>query len=314
MMPPSRSRRPLGLSSLAIHGGEVERRLAAIHGAESALVTASATGATALALQALLRPGDHLLTSAWISGAVHQLLTQEFDRVGIAVTLVDPLESRGWRKRLRKETRVIFLESPASPTCRVIDLRPVNLLTKELGLALVVDSTFAGPINFRPIEHGADVVIQSNVILGSAPVIDEARDKMALWGQIPDPAATRRLERDLETLAVRTARQNESAMRIAEWAEGRKEIKRVHYPGLPSHEDHAIARHHLHGFGAMLVVELAGDGRVADRFLRRLALWGQAPIGGGNNSIATSANGPVRLIAGLEEADDLIADLDQALR
>jgi cystathionine beta-lyase/cystathionine gamma-synthase len=245
---------------------------------------------------------------------VHKLLTQEFDRVGIAVTPVDPLESRGWRKRLRKETRAIFLESPSSPTCRVIDLRPVNLLTKELGLALVVDSTFAGPVNFRPIEHGADVVIESNVILGSGPVIEEARDKMALWGQITDPVAYARLERDLETVAVRTARQNESAMRIAEWAAARKEIKRVHYPGLPSHEDHAIAKHHLHGFGAMLAIELAGDGRVADRFLRRLNLWAQEPKGGGNNSIATQASGLVRLIAGLEEADDLIADLEQALR
>lgn len=316
MMPPSsRSRRPLGLSSLAIHGGQGERRLAAMHGAEAALLTASASGATALALQALLRPGDHLLTSAWVSGAVHKLLTQEFDRVGIAVTMVDPMESRGWRKRLRKETRAIFLESPVNPTCRVIDLRPVTLLTKELGLALVVDSTFAGPINFRPIEHGADVVIQSNVILGSAPVVEEARDKMALWGQIPDARAGEQLERDLETLAVRTARQNESAMRIAEWADGQKGIKRAHYPGLPSHDDHAIAKHHLHGFGAMLALELAGDGRVADRFLRRLTLWASAPSGGGNNSIATpAANGLVRLITGLEEADDLIADLEQALK
>lgn len=324
MMPPSsRSRRPLSLSSLAIHGGEVERRLAAMEGAESALITASGTGATALALLALLRPGDHLLTSAWVSGAVHKLLTQELDRVGIAVTLVDPLESRGWRKRLRKETRVIFLESPVNPTCRVIDLRPVNLLTKELGLALVVDSTFAGPFNFRPIEHGADVVIQSNVILGSAPVIEEARDKMTLWGQIPDPAAYRRLERDLETLGVRATRQNESAMRIAEWAAERKEVKRVYYPGLASHEDHAIARHHLTGFGAFLGIELAGGARAADKFVRRLTLWTNHASDFG--SVASeprftthvdskSLDGFIRLSTGLEDADDLIADLEQALR
>lgn len=340
MMPPSsRARRQLGLSSLAIHGGGdagertpfaepaavVERRLAAMEGAESALVTASGTGATALALLALLRPGDHLLASAWIYGAVHTLLTQEFDRYGIAVTLVDPLESRGWRKRLRKETRVIFIESPVNPTCRVIDLRPVNLLTKELGLALVIDSTFAGPINFRPIEHGADVVIQSNVILGSAPVIEEARDKMALWGQIPDPFTCWRLERDLETLSVRTARQNESAMRIAAWAAERKEIKRVHYAGLASHEDHAIAKHHMAGFGAMLGLELGGGARAADKFVRRLALWTNAAQGFGSMvsepRFTTHADakhaipdGFVRLSTGLEDADDLIADVEQALR
>jgi cystathionine beta-lyase/cystathionine gamma-synthase len=354
MPPSSRSRRPLGLSTLAIHGGVetgddappivtpihqlagaaqnasiVERRLAAMEGAESALVTASGTGATALALLSLLRPGDHLLASAWIYGEVHKLLTQEFDRVGIAVTLVDPMESRGWRKRLRKETRVIFIESPANPTGRVLDLRPVSLLTKELGLALVVDSTFAGPINFRPIEHGEDVVIHSTtellnghhdaaggVILGSAPVIDEARDKMAMWGQIPDPFACWLLERGLKTLAVRVARQNESALRIAQWADERKEIKRVHYPGLASHEDHAAAKHHLDGFGAMVGIELAGGGRAADRFVRRLSLWTNSPSAG-VDSVVTKLGTPdgfVRLSTGLEEADDLIADLEQALR
>jgi cystathionine beta-lyase/cystathionine gamma-synthase len=354
-MPPSaRSRRPLGLSTLAIHGGAeagddappvvtpihqvagdaqnasmVERRLAAMEGAESALVTASGTGATALALLSLLRPGDHLLASAWISGGVHKLLTQEFDRVGIAVTLVDPMESRGWRKRLRKETRAIFLESPANPTCRVLDLRPVSLLTKELGLALVVDSTFAGPINFRPIEHGADVVIHSTtellnghhdaaggVILGSAPVIDEARDKMGMWGQTPDPFACWLLERGLKTLAVRVARQNESALRIAQWADERKEIKRVHYPGLASHEDHASAKHHLDGFGAMVGIELAGGARAADRFVRRLVLWRNAASAGVDSVVAKlgTPDGFVRLSTGLEEADDLIADLEQALR
>jgi cystathionine beta-lyase/cystathionine gamma-synthase len=350
---PSRTRRPLGLSTLAIHGGvesgdadslvappiyqaagatqnaaAVERRLAAMEGAEAALVTASGTAATALALQALLRPGDHLLASAWIYGGIHKLLTQEFDRAGIAVTLVDPMESRGWRKRLRKETRVIFLESPVHPTCRVIDLRPISLLTKELGLALVVDSTFASPINFRPIEHGADVVIQSTtellnghhdaaggVIMGSAPVIDEARDKMAMWGQTPDPFACWLLERGLKTLCVRVERQNQSAMRIAQWAAERKEVKHVHYPGLPAHEDHAAAKHHLDGFGPMLGMELAGGARAADRFVRRLALWTRRPsVGGVESVLSVIPDGFIRLSTGLEEADDLIADLEQALR
>jgi cystathionine beta-lyase/cystathionine gamma-synthase len=371
-MPP-RQRRPQGLSTVAIHGqaevsdadaplvttpiyqsatGErnaaiVERRLAAMEGAEAALITSSGTGATALALLSLLRPGDHLLASAWIYGPTLKLLTQEFDRVGIAVTLVDPMESRGWRKRLRKETRAIYLESPVNPTCRVIDLRPISLLTKELGLALVVDSTFAGPINYRPIEYGADVVIQSTtellnghhdarggVILGSAPVIDEARDKLKLWGQAPDPFACWLLERGLKTLAVRSIRQNESALAVANWATERKEIKRVHYPGLASHEDHAAAKHHLdEGYGAMVGIELAGGARAADRFVRRLTLWSHASGQGGVDSLVSEPrftshaeltaearaklgipDGFVRLSIGLEDADDLIADLEQALR
>ncbi len=385
-----RAPRPLGLSTIAIHGGAdssdagalspvvtpiyqsvnflqeygtaagmryprygnspnaevVQRRLAEIEGAEAALLAASGMGATAVALLALLRPGDHLLASTWVYGGTYALLTKEFDRVGIAVTLVDPMESRGWRKRLRKETRAIFLESPVNPTCRVVDLRPISLLTKELGLALVVDSTFASPVNFRPIEHGADVVIQSTtkflnghhdamggVVLGSAPVIEEAREKMMIWGQAPDPFACWLLERGLKTLEVRVQRQNASAMTIAEWASAHRDIKRVHYPGLASHEDHAVAKHHMDGFGAMLGLELSGGGRAVDRFVRRLALWLHAPSLGGVDSLVSEPrfsshthltperraamgipDGFVRLSVGLEAVEDLIADLDQALR
>jgi cystathionine beta-lyase/cystathionine gamma-synthase len=323
----------------------VQRRLAVLEGAEAGLVLGSGMGATACALLSLLRPGDHLLASAWIYGGASKLFTQEFERLGIAVTLVDPMESRAWRKRLRKETRVIFVESPVNPTCRVLDLRPISLLTKELGLALVVDSTFASPINFRPIEHGADLVIQSTtkylnghhdalggVVLGSAPVIEEVREKMSLWGQAPDPFACWLLERGLKTLDVRIKRQNESAQRIAEWASERKEIKRVHYPGLPSHPDHEIAKIHLDGFGGMLGLELAGGARGADRFVRRLTLWRYAPSLGSVDSLVSEPrftshhaltaearaklgipDGFLRFSVGLEDADDLIRDIEAAL-
>ncbi|MDQ4079331.1 MAG: PLP-dependent aspartate aminotransferase family protein, partial [Gemmatimonadota bacterium] len=136
----------------------IQRRMAMLEGAEAALVLASGMGATSCALLALLRPGDHLLASSWVYGGTHRLLTQEFEAMGIDVTLVDPTESRGWRRRMRKETRAIFVETPVNPTCRVLDLRGASHLTKENGLALVVDSTFASPVNFRPLEHGADVV------------------------------------------------------------------------------------------------------------------------------------------------------------
>lgn len=385
--PGSPKSRPLGLATVAIHGGAdtaadapkpvvsplyqsvsfeqefgtadfrytrygntpnaeiVQRRLALLEGAESALVLGSGMGALACTLLSLLRPGDHLLASSWIYGGAAKLFTQEFERLGIAVTLVDPLESRGWRKRLRKETRAIFVESPVNPTCRVLDLRPISLLTKELGLALVVDSTFASSVNFRPIEHGADLVIQSTtkylnghhdalggVVMGSAPVIEEVREKMMLWGQAPDPFACWLLERGLKTLDVRVKRQNESALRIAEWAADRKEIKKVHYPGLPTHPDHEIARLHLNGFGGMFALELSGGARAADRFVRRLALWTYAPSLGSVDSLISEPrytshaeltaearaklgipDGFLRFSVGLEDADDLIRDIEQAL-
>jgi cystathionine beta-lyase/cystathionine gamma-synthase len=387
-----RTTRPLGLSTIAIHGGRepvgegptgnspvvtpiyqsvnyaqevgtgeglryprygntinaevVQRRLAQLEGAEAALVLASGMGATACALLALLRPGDHLLASNWIYGGTHRLFTQEFASMGIDVTLVDPTETRVWRKSLRRETRAIFLESPVNPTCRVLDLRPVTLLTKGSGLALVVDSTFASPVNLRPLEHGADVVIQSatkylsghhdvlaGAVMGTVSYIEEVRQKMMVWGQAPDPFACWLLERGLKTIDVRVRRQNETAMRVAEWCAGRKEILHVHYAGLADHLDHAVARAQLSGFGGMLAVELVGGGNAADRFIRRLGLWIHAPSLGGVDSLVCEPrhtshahmtsedraqigipDGFVRLSVGLEDADDLIADLEQALR
>ena len=323
----------------------VQRRLALLEGAEAALVLSSGMGATACAMLALLRPGDHLLASSWIYGGTMRLLTQELTAMGIDVTLVDPSETRGWRRRLRKETRAIFLESPVNPTCRVLDLRPVSMLTQGEGIALVVDSTFASPVNFRPLEHGADVVIASTTkflnghhdvlggaVMGTAPYVEEVRQKMIVWGQAPDPFACWLLERGMKTLDVRVKRGNENAMRIAEWCETHPAVARVHYPGLASHPDHAIARETLDGFGAMLAIELVGGGETADRFLRRLRLVAHATSLGGVDTLVSEPrytshahmsaeeraaigipDGFLRFSVGIEDADDLIADLAHAL-
>ena len=323
----------------------VQKRLAALEKAEACVLLSSGMGATACALLALLRPGDHLLASRWIYGGTRRLLIDEFATLGIDVTLVDPLESRGWRKRLRKETRAVFLETPVNPSCRVIDLRPVSYLTQEIGLALVVDSTFASPVNFRALEHGADVVIHSatkflnghhdvlgGAVLGTAPYIEEVRQKMIVWGQAPDPFACWLLERGLKTLDVRVQRQNDNAMRIARWCEERKEVKVVHYPGLPSHADHKVAQIQMDGFGGMLGLELVGGGRGADRFIRKLRLIRHAPSLGGVDSLISEPrhsshlhlsleerakvgipDGFLRLSVGIEDAGDIIADIEQAL-
>jgi cystathionine beta-lyase/cystathionine gamma-synthase len=324
----------------------VQRRIATLEGAEAACVLSSGMGATACALLALLRPGDHLLASTWIYGGTRQLLAQEFGAFGIHVSLVDPLETRVWRRRMRKETRAIFLESPVNPTCRVLDLRPVSYIAQELGIALVVDSTFASPINFRPMDHGADVVIHSatkylnghhdvvgGVVCGSETYIEEVRAKMAIWGQAPDPFACWLLERGLKTLDVRVQRQNQNARRVAEWAETCKAVRKVHYPGLPSHPDHEIASRQQTGFGGMLGLELVGGARAAERSIRRMRLFKHAPSLGGVDSLVSEPrytshstltaeerakagipDGFLRLSVGIEDADDLIGDLEQALR
>jgi cystathionine beta-lyase/cystathionine gamma-synthase len=323
----------------------VQRRLALLEGAEAALVLSSGMGATACALLALLRPGDHLISSSWIYGGTYRLLTEEFGAIGIGVTFIDPMDSRGFRKAVRKHTRAIFIESPVNPTCRVVDMRPLAQLAAEHGLAFAVDSTFASPINFRPLEHGADVVIHSatkflnghhdvlaGVVMGTASYVEEVRQKMMVWGQAPDPFACWLLSRGLKTLAVRVRQQCANAMAVATWCATRPEITRVHYPGLSSHPDHEAATRTLGGYGSMLGIEIAGGAAAAEAFLRKLEIIAHAPSLGGVDSLASEPrftshagltpaerarmgipDGFVRLSIGLEDADDIIADIEQAL-
>lgn len=324
----------------------VQKRVALLEGAEAALVLASGMGATACAMLALLRPGDHLVSSSWIYGGTRRLFTEEFVMMGIEVTLVDPDERRGWRNAIRKNTRAIFVESPVNPTCRVLDLIQLATLAKLQGVALVVDSTLASPINARPISHGADVVIHSatkylnghhdvlgGVVAGTASYIEEVRRKMVVWGQAPDPFACWLLERGLKTLDVRVTRCNENAMRVAEWCSTRPEIGKVHYSGLPGHVDHAIAQKMLDGFGGLLSIELAGGAEAADKFVRNLRLIVYAASLGGVDTLVIEPrysshahltseqraaigipDGFLRLSIGIEDADDIIADIEQALQ
>ena len=324
----------------------VQRRLALLEGSEAALVLSSGMGATACAMLALLRSGDHLVSSSWIYGGTRKLYTEDLVGMGIEVTLVNPLEPRAWRKALKKNTRAIFLESPVNPTCRVLELSSLQNLAHNEGIALVVDSTFASPVNFRPIEHGVDVVIHSatkylnghhdilaGVVCGNEPFIDEVRRKMMVWGQAPDPFACWLLERGLKTLDVRVKRQNENAMQIAEWCSKRSEIAKVHYPGLPTHPDHEIAKSMLDGFGGMLGIEIKGAGPAAIRFAQALKLFAYAASLGGVDSLVIEPrysshehmtseerarigipDGFLRMSIGIENVEDLIADIEQALQ
>lgn len=322
----------------------IQKRLALLEGSEASLILASGMGATACTMLALLRSGDHLLASSWLYGGSRHLFEQELVSQGIEVTFVDPTETRGWRRSVRHNTRVLFLESPVNPTTRVLDLRPVNLLARELGLALVVDSTFASPINFRAMEYGADVVIHSatkylnghhdvlaGVVCGTASLVEEVRQKMIVWGQAADPFALWMLERGVKTLDVRVKRQNESAMRVAQWASTFPAFSRVHYPGLESHPDHDLARETLDGFGGMMAVELTAGADATQEMLGKLQLFLHASSLGGVESLVSEPrytshshlssqeraaigipDGFLRLSIGLEDPNDLIADLAQA--
>lgn len=323
----------------------VQKRLALLEGADDALILSSGMAATTCTILALLRPGDHLVASSWLYGGTREFFEKELPAFGVETTFVDPTETRGWRRVVQRNTRMLFLESPVNPTTRVIDIRPARTVAQEMGMALVVDSTFASPINFRPLEHGADVVIHSatkflnghhdvlaGVVCGADSVIEEVRAKMAVWGQAPDPFAVWLLERGLKTLDVRVQRQNANAMRIAQWALSNPAISAVHYPGLPSHPDHAVAAAQLDGFGGMLAIELAGGSEAVATALPRLQLFVNATSLGGVDSLVSEPrftshrgltaaqraalgmpDGFVRLSIGIEDARDLIADLEQAL-
>ena len=322
----------------------IAQRLALLEGAEAALFVGSGMGAIALAHLAVLRPGDHLLSSGWIYGGVHRLFTQEFGRLGIEVSFVSPIESRDWKRALRKTTRAIFVETPTNPLLRVVDLEPLAMLCQTEGLALIVDSTFATPINFRPLEHGADVVIHSatkylnghtdviaGAVAGAESLVEEVRRLMQVWGQALDPMAAWLIERGMKTLAVRVERQNATGATVAEWCSRQPAFTAVHYPGLPSHPDHATAGRLLRGCGGMVGVELK-DGAAAERFLRALKIAIHAPSLGGVETLVSQPrftshaaltpaervqagipDGFLRFSLGLEDPDDLIADFAQAL-
>ena len=322
------------------------KKYALLEGGDDAIFVSSGMGATALAHLAVLRPGDHLISSTWIYGGTQRLFDEELGRYGIEVTYVSPDQVRLWRKSVRKSTRAIFVETPTNPLMRVIDLAPVAYLAEEHGLALLVDATFASPINFRPLEHGADVVITSatkylnghsdviaGAVSGSASFVEEVNRLMRLWGQAIDPHAAWLIERGMRTLGVRMERHNANGMAVAQWAEQHPSISKVHYPGLPSHPDHEHAKSVLEGFGGMVGLELKGGAKAAERMLKRLKLIAHAPSLAGVETLVSEPrltshkgigpdgrakigipDGFLRLSCGIEDAADIVADLEQGLR
>ncbi|MBW3571632.1 MAG: PLP-dependent aspartate aminotransferase family protein [Gemmatimonadetes bacterium] len=323
----------------------LQKRIAALEGAEDALVLASGMAAMAMALLSVVQAGDHVLATDAIYGGTRALLDRELSRLGIESSYVD-LFSPEWTRSLRPNTRVVLGETPSNPLLRVLDLQPIAEAARAHGAVVIVDATFGSPVHFRALEHGADIVhhsatkylgghsdVTAGVLAGSAARIGEARKRARVWGPVLDPHAAWLLERGIKTLSVRMERHNRNGMEVARWAETRPEVARVFYPGLPSHPDHQTACRVLDGFGGMVGLELEGGGAAADRFVRALRLAKLAPSLGGVETLVSeprytshagmtpeqrAANGIrdgfIRVSVGIEDAADLIADLDQALR
>lgn len=322
----------------------VEARIAALEGAEACLVTSSGMAAMASALLSLLKAGDHVLAATALYGGTRRFLDQELSRLGIEASYAD-LNQSGWADEIRPNTRVVLAEITANPLLRVPDLEAIAAVTDERGLKLVVDVTFATPVNLRGLELGADLVVHSatkylgghsdvtaGAVCGSRSLIDEARMRSILFGSAMDPAAAWLLERGIKTLALRVHRQNENGLAVALWASDHDQIERVHYPGIPSHPDHEIGRRLLDGFGGMIGLEVVGGPARATALIEALRMVTPAPSLGGVETLVSEPrftshahlsgeqraelgipDGFLRFSLGIEDADDIIADLEQAL-
>lgn len=320
------------------------RRLAALEGAEAAVAVGSGMAAMSLALLAFVNAGDHVVAAQGLYGGTLKLLTSDLPRLGIDTTFV-PHGGRWARAMQRKTTRVVVVETLSNPTLRLTDVRPIAAAAKERGVAVIVDNTFATPALFRPLEHGADVVIHSatkylgghsdvtaGVVAGQIAVIEEVIQKLRSFGPVIDPHLAWLLERGVKTLALRVERQCRNALALARALDGRKGVRAVIYPGLESHPDHALARELMPAFGGMLSLVVEGGDQRAEAVMRRFRLIHVAPSLGSVESLASMPRhtshrhlsdgeraaigiepGFIRISVGIEDEADLLADLDHAL-
>ncbi len=324
----------------------LHEKLSAIEGGEAALVTASGMAAISTALLSVLRSGDHLLAQDCLYGGTHDFLTRDIGGFGVEIDFIDADEPASWERKLRPSTKAIYVETMSNPLLQIGDLEAVPRFAKSHGLVSMIDNTFASPVNFRPAEHGFDLSLHSctkymnghddlvaGAILGRGPLVTGAARKLSHLGGTLDPHTCFLLQRGMKTLGVRVRHQNRSALEIARFLERHPAVARVNYPGLESHPRHERARALFDGFGGMLSFDLKGGVAAADRLIERVELPISAPSLGGVDSLITrpattshSGLSPedrarlgigdslVRLSVGLEATEDLIADLEQALR
>jgi len=322
-----------------------ELKLAALEGAEDGLLFASGMAAITTTLFAMLSKGAHVVVTDDAYRRTRQFLHQVLRRYGVEVSTVPAGDYDRMEEAVRQTTRLIFSESPTNPYNRVLDLERVADIGRRHRVKTVIDSTFATPVNQRPIEFGIDLVIHSGtkylgghndllagVVLGSADLIAAIREFHGITGAIVDPFAAYLLIRGIKTLALRVARQNDNAQRLAEFLAGHPRVARVHYPGLRTHPEHALATRQMRGFGGVVSFEVRGDLATASRVVDACRIPRIAPSLGGVESLieqpalmsfyelTTEERRQVgikdtllRYSVGIEDADDLVADLAQAL-
>ena len=319
-------------------------KLASLEGAEAALVTSSGMAAISTALLTVLRAGDHVLVQEGVYGGTHELCRHDLPELGIEVDFVPGDDPSAWARRRRPSTRAFYLETLTNPLLRVPDVGVAVAFAREHGLTTLIDNTFASPVNYRPLEHGIDLVLHSatkylnghtdlaaGVVAGSRELVERVRHRLNHLGGVLDPHACFLLGRGLKTLGVRVRHQNAAALTLARSLSGNPAVASVHHPLLDTHPDHVRARETLAGTGGMLSFDVAEDASV-DRFLAALSVPLVAPSLGGVETLVslparTSHAGLseadrgrlgigeslVRVSVGLEDVRDLVEDFDRAL-
>ncbi len=322
-----------------------EKTIAELEGVEAALTFASGMSAITTTIMALLQSGDHVVAQRDIYGGVSKFLSQWLPKMGIGTTFVDTTDYEQHARAIRPATKLLYLESPTNPTLRVVDFKKAGALAKEHKLLSMIDSTFGTPINQHPAEFGIDLVTHAGTkylgghtdlicgaIAGRRELIEKVWETRTILGNCMDPHASWLLVRGLKTLAVRVARQNENAQRVAEFLSAHAKVRNVYYPFLKSHPQYALASAQMSGGGGMVSFEVEGSGEDARRVSEAMRLFTLAPSFGGVESLVSIpvltshamipaeqrammgvTEQMIRLSVGIENADDLIADLDGAL-
>ncbi len=322
----------------------LERNLASLEGARHGFAFSSGMAATEAVLK-LLSSGDHVVSGENLYGGSHRLMVQVLERFGMTFTFVDERDPANFERAITSATKMIYVETPTNPMMRLVDLRAVAELAAARDLLLVVDNTFATPIFQRPLEHGADIVVHSTTkflnghsdIVGGAVLtsLDDVAERLAFLqnaaGAVPGPFDCWLALRGTKTLALRMKRHDENGRRIAQWLAENPRVSRVYYPGLPDHPQHALACDQMHGFGGMISFDM-GSFDAARAVAEGTRLFALAESLGGVESLIghpatmTHASVPaslresmglspglVRISVGIESADDLLADLEQAM-
>ncbi|MCK9463907.1 MAG: aminotransferase class I/II-fold pyridoxal phosphate-dependent enzyme [Proteobacteria bacterium] len=317
-----------------------------LEGGAAAVATSSGMGAVATAYLALLASGDHVVSTASVYGPSRTLLEKHLCKFGLEASFVDTSDLDQVRRALRPKTKMVYVETPSNPMMQITDLEGAAKLAHGAGALLVVDSTFASPYLQRPLELGADVALHSVtkfinghadavggiLIAKDAAVAVRLRQMMTLVGCNMDPHQAFLVHRGLKTLSLRIERAQAGAARIAAWIEARPDVAWVRYVGLPSHPQHELAKRQMSGPGAMISFELKGGFAAGERLMNRVKLAVLAVSLGGVETLiehpasmthsgvpaaeraeAGISDGLVRLSVGIEDPEDLIEDLKQAL-